>query len=151
MAIATTTAGGFGIKNLMYIPAFFLGLSMQSFGVLAAFMMIDVITGLVRAYTVHGGRSIKSYRLGAGILSKLCIILVPLLVVWGGEGAHIDLLLVGQGALSVLILAELYSILGNIQSIRLRKDVMEFDAVNFIVLKLRDYLESIIKKEHENK
>lgn len=151
MYTAATSTSSIVMKNLLYIPIFFLGLSMKSFGILAMFMLLDVITGMVRAYVVHGGSSIKSYRLGAGILSKLCIILVPVLVVWGGEGANIDLLMVAQGALSVLILAELYSILGNIQSIRLRQDVMEFDAVNFLILKLRDYLEGVIKKDHEHK
>lgn len=139
------------VKNLLYIPAFLLGLSLQSFTILAVFMLVDVGTGLVRTYVVNGGHSIKSSRLGAGVLSKTCIILIPVLLVWGGEGAGINLLPVAQGTLSVLILAELYSILGNVQSIRLRKDIMEFDAVNFIILKLRDYLEAKIKKDHDYK
>lgn len=139
------------VKNLLYIPAFLLGLSLQSFTILAVFMLIDVLTGIVRTYVVNGGRSIKSSRLGAGILSKSCIILVPVLLVWSGEGTGINLLPIAQGTLSVLILAELYSILGNVQSIRLKRDIMEFDAVNFIILKLRDYLESFIKKDHDYK
>lgn len=139
------------LKNLLYVPAFLLGLSLQSFSILAVFMLIDVATGIVRTYVVNGGHSIKSSRLGAGILSKGCIILVPVLLVWAGEGSGLNLLPVASGTLSVLILAELYSILGNVQSIRLKRDIMEFDAVNFIILKLRDYLESFIKKDHDYK
>lgn len=138
-------------KNLMYIPAFFLGLSVKSFAILAIFMLIDVGTGVMRTYVVRGGKAIKSSRLGAGVLSKVCIITVPALLAWAGEGAGLDLLPVAQGALTVLILAETYSILGNYQSIRLKRDIVEFDAINFLIVKLRDYLESFIKKDHDYK
>lgn len=135
----------------MYIPAFLLGLDFQSVYILAAFLVVDFFTGVMRAAIVNGGQAVRSSRMGAGALSKALVLTVPVLMVWGGKGAGIDLTWVGQGTISVLVLAELYSILGNIQSIRLRRDIMEFDAVNFIIVKLRDFLETKIKKEHDYK
>lgn len=140
------------VKNLLYLPAFLLGLDSQAVFILAALMLFDVITGVMRTYIVHGGHSIKSYRLAAGILSKVLILSVPLVLVWGGKGAGINFLPIAQGTLTVLVLAEVYSILGNIQSARLGKDVMEFDAVNFIIIRLRDWLEDmVVKDKHSNK
>ncbi len=139
------------IKNLLYVPAFLIGLSPEGYAILATLMCIDTLTGMVRSYVVHGGTSIKSYKLGIGVLSKLCIIGVPLLVVWAGRGSGIDLLVIARGALSMLVLSETYSILGNLQSIKQRKDVMEFDAVNFILKRMRSALEALIKDQHETK
>lgn len=137
----TTTAI---LKNLGYIPAVFLGLSTESYGILALLMIMDTITGVIRAGVVHGWGSVNSHNLSFGVLSKMCLILTPFVVVIAGRGAGIDLSLVASGALSVLILSEAYSILGNTQAIRIRKDIKEFDAINIILSKLRKTLERLL-------
>ena len=134
------------IKNLAYIPAFIIGLDVRSYGILAVLMVLDTITGIIRAGVVHGWRSVNSHQASFGILSKLVMILVPIVLALAGEGVKINIIWVAQGALSMLILSETYSILGNIQSVRLRRDVVEFDAINFILQKIRLWLEYLIKK-----
>jgi len=139
------------LKNMGYIPAVFLGLSTESYGILAALMIVDTITGVTRAGVVHGWRSVNSHNLSFGILSKMCLILVPLIVALTGRGSGLDLTLVAKGALSAIILSEAYSILGNVQSIRIRKDIQEFDAINFILVKLRKMLEKLLATDNGKK
>lgn len=146
--IETTSAvSGWAIfKNATYIPAFVLGLSTEAYGILGVLMLFDAITGIIRSGTVHGWRSITSHTAEVGLLAKLLLFLVPLILSLTAKGAGFDLHWVASGALTVLVLSEGYSILGNIHSTYLRQDVKEFDAINFLLTRLRDLLEKSIKK-----
>lgn len=141
----TVTAVG---KHIMYAMAFLIGsvgMSVESFAILGVIVVVDTFTGVVRTIILHGGRSFTSTKLMSGIVSKAFIVSVPLLVVWSGKGAGIDMMGLGKGILSVLIFSELYSTLGNIYAIHIRKDVKEFDAVAFLLHKVRDIVENILK------
>lgn len=142
MFSATSTAAN--IKNFGYIPAFLLGLSMENYVILAVFMGIDVLTGLIKVWRVHGGQDIKSRKIQAGVISKACILIIPILIVWAGRGVGIDLLWFGHGALGILILAELYSIVGNVTAISRKEEKSEFDAVSFALNKIKGMIENII-------
>lgn len=133
------------VKHLGYIPALLIGLSLENYSILGAFLVFDYMTGILRAGLVDGPSSIKSYRAVAGLISKSLIFTIPLLLVWAGRGASVDMLPLATRLLGLLVFAQLYSILGNIYSIYIGKNIPEFDAVNFILRKLRDTLETFIK------
>lgn len=133
-------------KNALYIPAFILGLSTDVYGILGVLMILDVITGIARSGTIHGWNSVTSRVAEVGIVAKVFIFLVPMVLALTAKGAGFDLHFVASGALTVLVLSEGYSILGNIQSIYLKKDLQEFDAINFILTRIRDIVERIIRK-----
>lgn len=135
------------LKNLGYIPAFLLGLSAESYLILAVLMLVDTLFGVIRVGVIYGGRQIKSYRLIAGMLSKLTVISLPILLVWAGRGAGLDLTKIAQATLGVLVLAELYSIVGSIYAIRIRKDVPEWDAVSWVIRRVQLMIEGIIKRD----
>lgn len=132
-------------KNASYLPAILLGLSIESYTILAILMVIDTIFGVTRVLVVHGGVHIKSYKLTAGITAKLSILLLPLLIAWVGRGANIDLSMIARGTLGVLILSEFYSILGSMYSMRIMKDVPEYDAVSAVIRSVRNIIEKLIK------
>jgi phage-related holin len=146
METTSTLSGWTFFKNLTYIPAFVLGLSTEAYGILAVLMLIDTITGVIRSGTIHGWRSVTSHAAEVGLLAKLLLLIVPMVVALTARGAGLDLRWVASGALTVLIVSEGYSILGNIHSTYLRQDVKEFDAINFLLTKLRDTLERVVKK-----
>ncbi len=134
------------VKNLAYIPMAFLGLSHENYTILAVLMVIDTVTGLIRSGIVHGTKTITSKNLSIGILSKLSLITIPLVIALAGKGVGLQITWLAKSALSMLILSECYSILGNIQSIRIKQDVHEFDAVNFVLEKVRNILEKTLRK-----
>lgn len=134
------------IKNLGYVPAILLGISTESYAILGAFMFLDTVLGIVRVWVNHGGRSIRSYKLTAGIVAKCCVLLVPLLTVWAGRGVGIDLKIFATWTVGALILAQFYSIVSNIYSIHLRRDVDEFDAVSWVLRRVQVFIENLLKE-----
>lgn len=138
------------IKNVGYIPAILLGISTQSYAILGAFMFLDTVLGITRVYINHGGRSIRSYKMTAGIISKVCVLLVPLLTAWAGKGVGIDMVWFAQWTVGALILAQFYSIVSNIYSIHLRRDVDEFDAVSWVLLRVKIMIERVLKESKPN-
>lgn len=136
------------IKNIGYFLAFIIGaveLSTEAFAIFGVLIVIDTITGILRSSRVFGARSVTSLKLTSGVISKLLIIGVPLIIAWAGKGAGIPMGALAQGALSMLILAEAYSILGNIHAIRTGKNVKEFDAINWVLEKVRTTIEHYLK------
>lgn len=134
------------LKNSGYVAAFvasaaYLGISPESIMVLAGVIVIDIITGVLKSAALHGWRSITSSKFSAGVLAKLLLILVPITLALGGKGVGLDMGLLVQGSITVLILSQVYSILGNIRSLQTLDDKNEFDAVAFIMRQLRDILE----------
>lgn len=143
----TLTAGGL-LKNLGYFPAFFLGLSPESYVILGIFMLADLVLGITRSVVLHGPSSIKSYKLTAGTISKLLVLSVPLIVVWAGRGANMDFTFLGQWAVGALVLSQTYSMLGHINAIRLGQDTAEWDAVSVVMAKIRAMLEVALVDGH---
>lgn len=135
------------LKHFSYFMAIFVSLNSESYGVLGVLMLVDTVTGVIRSGVVHGWRSITSHAASSGILAKGLMILVPFLIAITGHGLGFDLKFIAKATLNVMILSELYSILSNIQSIRIRQDVQEFDAVTYILSFLRNILAGKIKKQ----
>ncbi len=136
-------------KNLMYIPAFFAGLvsaDQDTITALIILMTIDIITGIIKSGKTKGWASIKSTILAAGLLSKLVLLLVPMIVAYTGKGIGVDMVFLVKGTLTVLILSEAYSALGNIQAIRTGKEVPEFDAVAVLLKSIRKSLLKLLNK-----
>jgi len=121
------------LKNLLYIPAVFIGLSVESYGVLAALIVLDVVTGIWRVAVIEGGDYVTSWKAINGLVSKFLFLLIPVTVAYMGHGMGIDLIALAKTALSLLTLATGYSIIGNIYGIRTGKVVKEFDAVRLIL------------------
>lgn len=138
------------IKNFSYVLAFvgsleWLGLNPQSVTIFATLMVIDVITGVTRAAIVEGGQSVRSAILKRGILAKLLVLTALFSVALTGKGVGFDISTLVQSAVNVLILGELYSILGNIYSVRSGKHKVEFDAVAFLLARVRELIEKALK------
>lgn len=136
------------IKNMGYIPAFLIGLSTESYMILTVFMFADLVLGILRSTLLHGFTSIKSYKLTAGLISKLLVLAVPLIVVWAGRGASFDFTWLGQWSIGVLVLSQAYSMLGHINAIRTGQDTSEADGVSWVIRRLRSILEGIIIDGH---
>lgn len=138
------------LKNLSYIGMFFVtaeyfGFSTESTAIFVALMTIDVFTGVTRAAIVEGGSSVRSAVWTRGVLAKLLLMTALFSMAIASKGVGIDGAPFANGAINVLILSELYSILGNIHSIRTRKPKAEFDSVAWLLAHVRSLLEKTIK------
>lgn len=140
------------VKNMSYVAAFvasveWLGFNAQSLSIYMALMFLDVATGVTRAAIVDGCRSVKSSIGIRGVLSKILVLTGLFSLGLAGKGVGFDMSPLVQGAVTVFILAELYSILGNIYSIRTKKRKVEFDAIAWLLHQVRETLMRMSPKE----
>lgn len=135
------------LKNGSYLAALFLGLDARAYAILAVFIILDTITALIKVSVIYGGKHIKSSKLAGGVISKLLLLLIPLVLVWTGEGIGLNLLPVAGSALTIFILSEVYSILGNIYAIRTGKESEEFDAVSSVLRALQRLIVRVLDVE----
>lgn len=122
----------------------YLGLDADVILILAILLVLDVVTGLLRVAVTEPQK--LSSRIGIiGVLSKLLVILVPLLLGLAGKGIGYDLKPMIHVSLSVLVVYEVWSILGNIVQIR-TKDVTlnEFDAVSALIRGLQEMFKRML-------
>lgn len=135
------------IKNSTYIAAFlasveWLGFHPQTLAIFTFLMIIDIITGIARSAMVDGAKTVSSSALRDGVLKKALLLTALFTIGLAGQGVGFDLSLYIQASVTVLMLAEMYSILGNIHSARTGKKKVEFDAVSVLL----DELQKIIKR-----
>lgn len=136
------------LKAISYsvIPPIFVlsGLNKDIVYILGVFIMIDIFTAVLREVVVKGGR-FRSRTLWVGLASKGLLILIPLMLVFVGKGIGLDLKWLAELSLSVLILAEFYSTLGNIVQIRKNdKSIDEQDAVTMLIKGIEHIIKDII-------
>lgn len=150
MPVETTVMSISAIKNISYVAMFiagaeYLGFNAEALSILGVLMLIDIFTGIIRAATVEGMRSIRSAVLKKGVIAKLLLLSGLLSVGIAAKGFGLELEHFAQGIVSVLILGELYSILGNIHSVRTGEPKHEFDAVVWMLNKVKLLLDKVIR------
>ena len=131
------------IKYILYLSSMVLiddlGISPLKIKILAILMVFDIITGILKAYFTKGGNSIRSKALYAGICAKLLIILLPIVVQLCAKGIGVDMSFLVSGLFNWLIIAETYSFITNVRSIKERKNLKEYDAFTIILKVTGDY------------
>lgn len=126
------------LKNSSYGVAFivgaeFLGFTPDAGAVLITLMIIDTVAGVTRSAAVNGLPSITSSIGTRGLLAKILTLLGLISLAVAFKGIGYDAQAAIQGVVTVFILAELYSIVGNIHSILTKKPKAEYDAMAFLV------------------
>lgn len=148
--ISTTTNTWVAFKNMTYVVAFvssveYLGFKPESLTIFTVLMLIDVFTGVMSSYMREGGRSVRSSTLKKGIASKILLLTLLFSIGLAGRGTGYDLSAFVQASVTVLILGELFSIIGNIHSSRTGQPKVEFDAVEWILRRFRIIIDNVIK------
>jgi hypothetical protein len=150
--IATTSTAA-ALKNFSYIAVFFgsleaikyLGFEPKILLLLATVMLIDVITGIYRVYKNEGGEAIESHPLLKGVTAKLMLLLIVLGIGATATITGFNAAPYVQASITVIALGDLYSAMGNLHSARTGKKKVEFDALAFLLVRLRDILDKYVK------
>lgn len=134
--------------NLFLLPLAsllqFLEIDAQKLTILVVLMCIDMITGTFKAYRTK--ENITSRRWIAGFLSKLVVLLVPFTIALMAKGVDFEVKWFIGFSLSIMVIAEAYSILGNIYTFKTGESVAEIDAVSAVIKVLRNFLENMIER-----
>ena len=140
------------LLNFLYIPfvalMHYLNLDAEVMTIFASLLVIDIITGWFK--TIAIGEKPKSWRLANGIISKLVLILVPLVMAAVAKGVHdIDVKVLFYVVVDALILSEAYSIIGNIYTINTGSKVEEFDVLSKILKLIRNGLNRLLQDKDD--
>ncbi|MDR2099268.1 MAG: phage holin family protein [Campylobacteraceae bacterium] len=127
----------------------FLGLNPVQFTILAALMCFDMVTGIAKAYRLERN-GVSSYRLRIGVISKILYLCVPVILALTVRGINFEF---GSWLISfsvnALILAEAYSILGNIYTFKTQRKVKEIDAVSYILRAIKNQLDRLLEGDNK--
>lgn len=116
----------------------YLEISQEPFTLFSILLIIDYLTGLAKAKTLQV--SITSNKMKYGLISKLSLLIIPIILAIGAKATGADYHYVLLSGMYILILSEVYSIIGNIYSIRTREELPEYDAVAMLGKQIRNIL-----------
>ena len=110
--------------------------------ILMVFMCLDSALGAFKA--VRLGYKFKFKIMLIGFMLKLCFLIIPLTIALLGRALGYDFGIVVNISISVLIVSEAYSILGNIYAAKNKKKIDKIDAVSMLLIGLRKFLKNIL-------
>lgn len=139
------------IKNWLYLPAFLIAIGFPealswSVSSLTILMFLDVFTGIIASGRIDGVKEITSRKMVGGIIAKSLILLIPFIFVIIAKGIGFDLFVYIRGIVGLLVLAESYSVIGNIYSAKNQERLPEVDFISMILKKIRDFIINLLEK-----
>lgn len=111
------------------------GINPDAFFVLSVLVVFDYITGIGKAKKLK--IPITSKTSTYGILAKLSILIMPLILGLTAKGLDVDASTFVNVAMDLIILSELYSIIGNVYTIRSGEKIAEYDALSLLANKIK--------------
>lgn len=131
----------------IFVPLLtYTSLSKENVLILSFLLLIDIATAILREWVIDP-KKIQSRILCIGLISKLMVWILPFVIIIAGKGANIDLSKLGNISLSVFIVAEAYSIIGNVIQIRARdKTIYEYDAITLVLRETQHFLRKMLEK-----
>jgi phage-related holin len=117
------------------------GLPAEPGAILVVLMTIDFFTGIAKARRL--GHPVTSWRIKSGVVTKCCILAIPLVIALAAKGLGADFIWLVDWAMRFLILSEAYSVIANSYTARTGVDLPEWDATAVILRKLRGMLDGM--------
>ena len=130
------------IKIIMYLVFAYLGIEIETFTILIFFMCTDSFVGAIKAMRL--GEKFSFNKMLWGFVLKLCFLIVPLVIALLGKSLGYDFVSVVSITISILTLAEAYSIIGNIHSAKNRVKVDKVDAISMLLISIRKMIKNVL-------
>jgi len=120
------------IKSAFAAVALFISVDVDLLYFLPIIMCIDALFGIIASHKMKEKFVMKKFQWG--FLSKFALLLLPVIIALIGTGIGYDLTLVIDWAIKLLFIAEGYSILGNMYTMRTGKRPIEVDLISLAIL-----------------
>ena len=130
------------IKLLLYVVFAYLGIEVEAFAILMTFMCLDSIIGAIKSMRLGGKFSFK--KMLWGFTLKLCFLIVPLVIALLGKSVGYNFHAVVNITISILTVAEAYSIIGNVYAAKNRVKIEKLDAISVLLRNLRKVLKNLL-------
>lgn len=131
------------LKVVVYPVFIYLNIDMEVVKVLCVLMVVDGFFGGIKAQIIYSSFEFKTFFWG--FLIKILMLSIPALFALVGIGLGRDFTIFVDIAFKIMILSEFYSILGNLYSIKTRKEVDRVDVVTMMLKAVRDFIYGMIQ------
>lgn len=132
------------IKMAIYLFFAYLGIDGGVVEILFILMCLDTVLGAVKA--VRLGNKFSFKKLLWGMVTKISVLIIPMVIALVAKGLSFDFKWFVLAVLNILIVAEGFSAISNILSIRTKKNVENTDFISMLLKAIRKGLTAIIHK-----
>lgn len=123
------------------------GLSTEPLERLLILIIIDTFFGSIKSILV--GKNFTTHRLTRGVIGKIGLITIPFVFALAAQSVGADATAISLYAINIIILAEAYSIIANIYTIRTKKDLPEWEVTSIFLHKIQSLIETAIRRKDE--
>lgn len=134
-----------GIKYLLYALFLYLNIDTDIFKVLLTFMVLDTIMGVLKVIRMNY-REFSFSELLWGLVSKMGILIIPLLVALLAKGVGQDLNIGVMLIVRILIVSEFISVISNVYTFKTKTEVKDIDIFTMLFKFLRNSAYELITK-----
>jgi len=115
------------------------GIDTEVFAIFSALIVMDFLTGIGKARQL--GQSISSNKAKYGVVSKISLLTLPIVMAAGAKAVGQDASVIFVWGMNLLIVSEVYSIIGNIHTIRTGTQLPEWDVISLLGKRIREQFE----------
>jgi len=130
------------VKTFVYGAFVFLDIDMDIVQILAILMCIDTVLGVIKTITLGNKFSFK--KLLFGLLSKAAVLIVPMVLALTAKALSFDFSWFVNAVLNILVVAEAFSSITNVISIKEKKEMENQDFITILLKKVRNGLKNIM-------
>lgn len=132
------------VKIAVYSFFAYLGIDGSVVEILFLLMCTDTVLGAIKAIRLGNQFSFK--KLLWGIVTKLSVLVIPMVIALVAKGLSFNFKWFVLAILNILIVAEGFSAISNILSIKTKKNVENTDFISMMLKAIRKGLASIIQR-----
>ena len=132
------------VKTFLYGLFVFLDIDVNVVKILAILMAVDTVLGIFKAFRLKQKVSFK--KLVWGMITKTSVLIVPMILALVAKALSFDFTWFVSAVLNILVLAEAFSAISNIISIKEGKQIENQDFITKLLHSIRIGLSNIINK-----
>lgn len=130
------------IKIIVYSLFVYLGIDGDVVQVLFILMLVDTILGATKAVML--GKLFSFKKLLWGMVTKLSVLIIPMVIALVAKGLSFNFKWFVLATLNILIVAEGFSAISNILSIKSKRNIENVDFISMLLKSIRNGLSSIV-------
>lgn len=131
-------------KTFLYGVFVFLDINVDTVKILSILMAIDTILGVFKVIRLGNKFSFK--KLIWGMITKVSVLIVPMVLALTAKALNFDFTWFVSAVLNILVLAEAFSSITNIISIKEAKELENTDFITRLLHKVRQGLSTLINQ-----
>lgn len=131
------------VKTFIYGVFVFLDINADVVQILAILMGIDTILGIIKTFVLNKRFTFK--KLLFGLLSKAAVLIVPMILALTARALSFDFSWFVNAVLNILVVAEAFSSISNVISIKEKKELENSDFITILLKRIRNGLRTIMK------